>query len=115
MKPQPKPSTPKPPAALGAVGKRFWTQVTDDYLLEDAHHLRLLENAGICLDRATAAAKEIKKHGVTTTNRFNEVKENPAANVERQYLQIFRQSVRELGLDVDPASAMRGPARPGTR
>lgn len=115
MKPQPKSPTPKAPATLGTVGKQFWNNVVADYDLQDGHHLRLLENACLCLDRATAAGREIRKHGITTKNRFGELRENPAVNTERQSMQVFRQTIRELGLDVDPASAMRGPSRAGTR
>jgi len=103
-----------PPESLGKAGKRFWKQTVEAYELADAHHLRLLENAALCLDRAVSARERIDAEGVTTTNRFGELREHPACNTERQAMQVFRQTVRELGLDVEPAP-MRGPGRPGAR
>ena len=57
------------------------------------------------LPRREAIAKE----GIVCKNRFGEVREHPACNTERQAMQVFRQTVREMGLDVEPASVTRGP------
>jgi P27 family predicted phage terminase small subunit len=109
--------TPKPPKSLGKTGRQFWQSVLESYLLEDAHHLRLLENACTSLDRAAAARDAIAADGVTTKNRFGEIVAHPAVNIERQSMNAFRQNVRELGLDLEsgPVEAARGPRRPGTR
>jgi P27 family predicted phage terminase small subunit len=109
-------STTKPPKSLGKTGRKFWESVLAAYALEDEHHCRLLENAALCLDRAAAAREQIKKDGITCTNRFGELREHPAANTERQSMTLFRQHVRELGLDLtDGPVEVRGPRRPGTR
>jgi P27 family predicted phage terminase small subunit len=109
-------NTPKPPKSLGKAGRQFWQSTLDAYLLEDAHHLRLLENAAVSLDRAAAARDRIAADGVTTKNRFGEVVAHPAVNIERQSMNSFRQHIRELGLDIaDGPVEVRGPRRPGTR
>lgn len=94
-----------PPESLGKAGKRFWKSTLETYAMTDAHHLRLLENAGLCLDRATAAQAVIALEGITCHNSRGEVREHPAVNTERQSFQVFRQTVRELGLDVEPPEA----------
>lgn len=110
----PKNTTIPAPDCLQKAGKRFWKQVLDVYQLEDAHHLRLLENAAICLDRASAAREAIARDGITTVNSRGEVKEHPSVGTERQAFQVFRTTVRELGLDLDLPD-IRGPRRPGSR
>ncbi len=107
---------PKPPTSLGKAGREFWRSVLAAYVLEEGHHLRLLENAALCLDRAAAARVQLATDGIVTKNRFGEVVAHPAANIERQSMTLFRQNLRELGLDVDGSPAeLRGPRRPGTR
>ena len=105
----------KPPNSLGRHGKLFWKSVTEVYVISDGHHLKLLEHAALCIDRAVAAREAIAKEGITCKNRFGELREHPAMNTERQAMQVHRQLIRELGLDVEPASVTRGPSRPGTR
>src|SRR4051812_31823165 len=102
------------PKTLGKHGKKLWEQTLATYDLVDAHHLRLLEAAAICLDRADAAREVIEAQGITTVNSRNEVKEHPAVGIERQAFSTFRGLIRELGLDIEPAE-VRGPRRPGTR
>lgn len=106
---------PNPPPSLGKCGRKFWAETLAVYDLEDAHHLRLLENAARCLDRAAEARVQIDKLGIVVNNRFGEARENPACNTERQSMQVFRQAIRELGLDLDDGPVeVRGPRRPGT-
>ena len=94
----------------------FWFKVHADYVLQDAHHLKLLANACRALDVIEAASEEVKAKGLLIKNRFDEWRENPAANTERQTMHLFRQTVRELGLDLtDGPAGPRGPARPGAR
>jgi P27 family predicted phage terminase small subunit len=107
--------TSKAPTSLAKSGRKFWESTMSTYGIEDAHHLALLTNACRCLDRAEEARLAIAKDGITIKNRFDEIREHPACNTERQSMSIFRQTVRELGLDIEPASAARGPRRPGSR
>jgi phage terminase small subunit len=107
---------PSPPKSLGKQGRAFWVATTESYSLEDSHHLRLLENAGVALDRAASAREQLVRDGVTVKNRFGEIVAHPAANIERQSMNAFRQNIRELGLDLsDGPVEVRGPRRPGSR
>lgn len=116
MKKPPSKTAPTPPEFLGKTGRNFWFKVHGDYVLQDAHHLRLLANACRALDVIEAAREQVKADGLVVKNRFGELREHPSANTERQSMQLFRQTIRELGLDIqDGPAAPRGPARPGAR
>ena len=111
----PKPRTPKPPEGLGKPGKRFWNSTLENFVIQDAHHLTLLANACRCLDRAEQARAVIAKAGILIFNRFKELRENPACNTERMAMQVFRQTIRELGLDVEQSAVPPAPKKPGAR
>src|SRR5262245_12587858 len=106
-------TNPKPPAALGRAGRKFWAAVLDNYVLEAEHHFRILESAALCLYLITVAREAIAKDGITVQNRFGETVAHPACNIERQSINLFRQNVRELGLDIEGGPVeVRGPRRP---
>lgn len=111
------PKLPKPPDSLRAdgAGEKFWLDVQNAFDVVDPHHMKLLENACIMADRAESAREAIAKDGITTLNRFGEVREHPATVVERASMTSFRQAVREMGLSIDIPEPTRGPQRPGTR
>ena len=104
-----------PPETLGKAGKKFWRSVLEDYVVDETHHLRLLEIAATSLDRAEAAREKIEAEGVTIANRFKEIVAHPACNIERQAMAQFRASLRELALDCEVPSEVRGPRPTGQR
>lgn len=109
------PTTPQPPATLGEAGRVFWARVLELYDLSDFHHQQLLLHCCEQLDRAAAAKLVIAKEGVTTKDRFGQLRVHPAVEVERSAMNSFRQNLRELGLDIEAPPTPRGPRRPGTR
>jgi P27 family predicted phage terminase small subunit len=108
-----KPKIPNPPKSLGADGRAYWRKIMSDFVVED-HHLDLLRACCEQLDRAAAARAVIAEKGVTTEDRFGQVRTHPAVDSERAAHLAFCRLQRELGLDVLPPSS-RGPTRPGTR
>lgn len=99
-----------PPEGLGDQGRSFWRWAVGAYELE-SHHLEILTQAAICLDRVADAMAAIERDGLLIQGRFGLV-ENPAAATERNYMKLFRSHVRELGLDADsPAEAYSRPPR----
>ena len=112
MAPQKEP--PKPPKNLSKAAETLWKQVVSDFELE-LHHLNLLAEACQQLGRAEAARKLIEVEGITVADRFRQVKPHPAVDIERQAATTFQRLMRELGLDIEPPAAPRGPRRPGTR
>ena len=103
---------PQPPAHLAKRGKKLWKSVVENYDLEQ-HHRDLLQSACEQLDRADSARREIEEHGVILLDRFQQRKQNPAVEVERQAHATFLRCLREMGLDVDPPES-RGHRRAGT-
>lgn len=104
---------PDSPVPLGAHGTAFWDRVTSEFEIEE-HHLDLLASACQQLDRAAAAAAVIASEGVTTKDRFSQVKTHLAVDAERNAHLAFCRLQRELGLDIAPP-ASRPNARPETR
>lgn len=112
MKPS-KSNIPHAPSKLSADSRKLWDAVVNEFEL-DEHHLQLLGRACDQNDRALAARKIIENEGVTTKDRFGQVKSHPCIDVERNASLAFKQVLRELGLDVQIPET-RGPRRPGTR
>ncbi|HEX3998961.1 MAG TPA: hypothetical protein VHX65_10450 [Pirellulales bacterium] len=115
MNAMPKTARPKSPAVLEKAGKAFWRAVNDEFSIESDHQLRLLEHAARMLDLAAAAREIIARDGLLVPGKTGATRENPAAASERQSMNAFRLTVRELGLDIEPPAEHRGPRRPGTR
>ena len=90
----------KTPANVCAAAKILWRDVTAEYEL-DAADLAILHEACVQLTRAHDAAAQVKKHGVVVSDRWQQLRENPAVAIERQATNQFRLLLRELGLDVD--------------
>jgi len=107
-------STLKPPENLPKAARKFWLSITGDYVLE-AHHVELLSAACHQLARMVQARELLDEHGLTEKDRFGQTREHPAVGIERSASLAFQRITRELGLDIEPASALRGPSRPGTR
>ncbi|HYF48873.1 MAG TPA: P27 family phage terminase small subunit [Planctomycetota bacterium] len=100
---------PPPPRKLGAKGRAFWRQIVTEYVLEP-QHLAILEQACICLDRCEECRTDVAKNGAVLMDRFEQVKPNPAADLEIKYMRNFKAHLRELQLDVAPAD--QGYSRP---
>ena len=99
---------PKPPAHLSRASKAWWKEIVSGYEL-DSHHLKLLEGAAVQWDRATEAREAIERDGVSTVDRWGQVKAHPAVEIERQAMTLFARLVRELALDVDPPGEVGRP------
>jgi P27 family predicted phage terminase small subunit len=98
-----------PPSHLGTAGRRFWAAVVAEYDLEP-HAVELLAAACEQLDRAAAAREMIAAEGLTTVDRFGQVKPHPAVGIEKEAHLAFMRLRRELNVDT-PAPESRG-ARP---
>jgi P27 family predicted phage terminase small subunit len=114
-KPSPVPQTasglPEPPAHLSKDAKRWWRNVVTEFQLED-HHLRLLESACSCWDRAEAARKEVAAHGkLTVADANGNLRAHPLIAVERDARTLLARVIRELDLDSEgPTERSRPPA-----
>jgi len=107
--------TTKAPKHLKAATRNWFETVLQDYELEP-HHVRLLTLASEAWDRCVEAREAIKKHGLTFTNRYGEVKLRPEATIEKDSRIAFARLVRELNLtESGPEPPRPHPLRYGGR
>lgn len=97
-----RPKRPKPPAHLGKYGRPFWVAVQAEYSISDAAGLALLTTASECLDRMRSAQAAIAEHGEVVTDRYGQVKVNPATVLERDSRNGFLATLKSLNLDLEP-------------
>lgn len=93
-------TTPKCPTGLSKRSRDLWSAVLADYDLGPAE-LEVLRGALVSLDRADEAAEVLKTDGLSTVDRYGSPKAHPLLDVEQRCRTAFRQSVRQLGLEVD--------------
>ena len=106
---KPNPQQPvKPPKHLHPETRRWFSQVVEDYELEE-HHLRLLTLAGESWDRCVSAREVIDRDGMTFIDRFGCPRARPEIAIERDSRIGFTRLVRELDLNVEPPAS---PSRP---
>lgn len=72
------------PAHLAKAGRELWVATVDEFAIEDAAGLALLQSACEARDRIEAARKSIEERGVVVTDRFGELRPNPACQIEHQ-------------------------------
>ncbi|MDY6987711.1 MAG: hypothetical protein SWQ30_06595 [Thermodesulfobacteriota bacterium] len=99
----------KIPQYLKADGKAFFAGVTAEYLIKDTHHIELLTQAAVCVDRISEARRKIQKDGAFVTDRWGKPRLHPGHKVEKDNKSLFLRIVRDLGLDIEPGP---GPGRP---
>ena len=105
-------TTNQPPQSITTdAGKALWRDVLAAYELE-SHHLRLLEQACLQLDRAEGFRTEVVAHGVCVKDRFDQLKTNPAVDGERQAHLALARLLRELALDFDSPAEQAGDRLP---
>ena len=102
---------PKPPNSLKprGPGRGFWKEIHEQFAVEDAHHLRLLEEACGCLDTISQAQKEIEASGAFYTDRFSQPRAHPAFDLIKSNRTLFARLIREMQLDTQPAEKPRQP------
>jgi phage terminase small subunit len=101
------------PSHLTPARKRLYRQLVADYGLErEPHALETLRLACEALDRCDQARDLIAEHGVMLTDRFGQLKPNPATMIERDSRIAAVRCFRELSLDTEYADSR--PPRAGT-
>lgn len=95
---------PAAPRHLSAPAKRLFGDVLADYQLE-AHHRAILVKSLEAWDRAETARRIVDTEGLVIETRLGEKKAHPATAIERDSRAAFLSGMRQLGLDVEPASA----------
>lgn len=101
---------PKPPDSLSSDARALWTRLVDEFAIDDAAALAILERACEAFQRMRQAQGIIDKDGLTTTDRFGQAKPHPAVTIERDSRASFLQAMKALRLDIEPLRD--GPGRP---
>jgi P27 family predicted phage terminase small subunit len=96
------------PKHLTAKTRRWYADITTEFDLE-SHHLLLLQGAAECWDRAQQAREQLKKDGMTFTDRHGHIRPHPACQIERDSKALFSRLLRELALDVSEPQEIRPP------
>ena len=98
----------KPPSHLSQSARKWWADVTANYVLEP-HHRHLLTAAAELLDRASQARAILDKNGLTFIDRLGVPRTRPEVAIERNAKICFARLLRELDLDAE-IPAPRPPA-----
>jgi P27 family predicted phage terminase small subunit len=74
---------PKPPATLSPAAKRWFREIVAEYGISDPGGLLVLQSACEAFDRMRQAQRILADEGLTTRDRFGQVRAHPAILVER--------------------------------
>ena len=102
--------SPPAPKHLEASGRALWAAVAGHYVLEP-HHLRILQAAAECADRAEAARVAVDRDGLMVDSPRYGSKSHPLLTVERDQRTLMARLVRDLGLDLEDVKPSRPPSR----
>ena len=102
---------PRAPAGLEATGRRFWKKVLGEFSLVEQHDLERLLMACKCLDDIEQCERVTEQEGRFVKDRFQQMKEHPAAKAAREHKMLFIRILRELALDIAVIPDTRIPRR----
>ena len=101
-------STPK---NLSSEAKALWRSLVAEYGIDDAGGRAILQAGLEAFNRMRDAQAQIKHDGITTVDRFGQVKAHPLLAAERDARAAFLHALRNLNLDLEPLHDR--PGRPG--
>jgi len=86
--------------ALSREASAMKKKILTEYQITDQAGLEILARAMESFDRMQAASKIIDRDGMTTRNRFDELREHPSMNSERKARAQFLIAMKMLNFDV---------------
>lgn len=92
----------KAPEGLSKAAISWWKKLFDEYQITDNAGLLLLEQALRSFDRAEEARALIDKEGAVIRDRFNQPRQHPACQVERDNRAAVVKTLAALGIDGGP-------------
>jgi P27 family predicted phage terminase small subunit len=108
LKNSPANRTPTPPKGLSKEAASWWRRLHAEFDLADEAGRFLLEQALRAFDRMNEAGALVTKHGVAVSDRFGQLRANPAAAAERDARAAMLQAFKALNLDVMPPTKPKG-------
>ena len=97
------------PKHLKPDGRKLYRDLVSEYQITDAAGLALVTTACECLDRMRAAQVAIEQHGEVVTDRYGQVKVNPAATLEKDSRAGMLAALKALNLDLEPLKEIGRP------
>jgi phage terminase small subunit len=94
---------PRAPKELQKAGKKFWKQAHEELEFDEIQDLERLKMACRCLDEIANDEEVILAEGRFIKDRFEQVREHPAAKSIRDNKILFCRILRELNIDLAPA------------
>lgn len=85
----------------------LWNEIVEDNEI-DAVAAKILLTLCDAMERRDEARKVIAERGLTTVDRFNVLKVNPALAIERDSTLIMHRAFRLLGFDQEPRGNEQG-------
>jgi len=93
---------PKSPKHLRAPTQRWFQAMIEQFEFE-SHHLRILQAACEAWDRCQLCREAIRREGMTTIDRFGQVRPHPLLATERDSRLAFAKLLKDLHLDSEPS------------
>ena len=103
-------TTPDPPETLGVTGSKLWRDVLEEWTLDDAAGLAVLEQAAQAYDRAESLRRQIQITGEVVETGNGGMKANPLIMCEIAARSLVARLLGRLG--VLDREDKRGPGRP---
>jgi phage terminase small subunit len=97
---------PAAPTGVGSRGKRLWKALHQSFSFSP-DELELLSLAVECVDRAEKAQVILMREGVTSIDRFGQVKEHAAVTVRNSAETNAAKLLRQLGLRAEVERAIK--------
>jgi len=104
---------PKPPKGLSAEAKRTWSELQEEYGIDDPAGIQLLNIFAHAMDRAKDCKTAIDKEGLQIADRFGQLKAHPLTTTERDARAQMMTALKALNIDVEPLH--NKPGRPPGR
>jgi phage terminase small subunit len=104
--------TAKPWKHLHRRGRELFRIITSDFCLAP-HHFIALRVACECLDRLEGCRARLAREGLTTKDKWGQVKIHPLVAAERDSRGQFIQALAQLGLDEEDIAERTPARRPG--
>lgn len=96
---------------LSTEAKNLRKKILEEYSIDDAAGTHILNTACEAFDRMRVAQKAIEVDGITTMDRWGQIKAHPLCSVERDARAQFLAALKALNLDLEPLRDSVG--RPG--
>ncbi|MRR56373.1 MAG: hypothetical protein EG822_18050 [Deltaproteobacteria bacterium] len=94
-------ATIKPPKGLSPEARKIWIELQEEYGIDDAAGLQLLNIFTHAFDRAKDCKAAIDKEGLQVADRFGVMKSHCLTTVERDARGQMMTALKALNIDVE--------------